>query len=70
MANTKIFATMILILASIMGTSFAAERALPGDALYGFKVGVNESVRGAFNFDAQDRAQWEITKIERRAQEK
>lgn len=71
MNNVKIFATMILILWSIVGTaSYAAESALPGDALYGFKVNVNESVRGAFSFSAEDKANWEIEKIERRAHEK
>ena len=61
---------MLVILASIMGTSFAAEQSLPGDPLYAFKVGVNESVRGAFTFGAEADAQWEIEKIERRAREK
>ena len=41
---TKII-TSVLIAGSIIGTSFAAEQAVPGDALYAFKVGVNESVR-------------------------
>lgn len=71
MNNAKIFATMILIMWAIMATaSYAAEQALPGDALYGFKVHVNESVRGAFSFSAENKAKWEIEKIERRAEEK
>lgn len=71
MNNAKIVATMMLILWSIIATaSYAAEQALPGDVLYGFKVNVNESVRGAFSFSAEDKANWEIEKIERRAQEK
>ena len=56
---------------AIMATaSYAAEQALPGDVLYGFKVHVNESVRGAFSFSAENKAKWEIEKIERRAEEK
>lgn len=70
MVNTKIFATMLVIIASIMGTSFAAEQSLPGDSLYAFKVEVNESVRGALTFGAEAEAKWEIEKIERRAREK
>lgn len=71
MVNTKIFATMLVILAGIIATAaYAAEQALPGDALYGFKVHVNESVRGAFNLKVEDKANWEIEKIERRAEEK
>jgi hypothetical protein len=70
MVNTKIFATMLVILVSIMGMSFAAEQSLPGDSLYDFKVRVNESMRGAFAFGAEADAKWEIEKIERRAQEK
>lgn len=61
---------MLVIVASIMGTSFAAERAVPGDALYAFKVGVNESVRGALSIGAEADARWEIEKIERRAAER
>lgn len=66
---TKII-TSVLIAGSIIGTSFAAEQAVPGDALYAFKVGVNESVRWAFYVGTERNAQWEIKKIERRAQEK
>lgn len=70
MVNTKIFATMLVIIASITGTSFAAERSVPGDALYAFKIGVNESVRGALSIGAEADARWEIEKIERRAAER
>jgi SLT domain-containing protein len=70
MVNTKIFATMLVILASIMGTSFAAERSVPGDSLYAFKLGVNENFRGALSIGAEADARWEIEKIERRARER
>lgn len=71
MNTAKILAAMILILWSIIGTaSYAAEQSLPGQALYAFKVGVNESVRGAFAFGAEADAKWEIEKIARRAREK
>lgn len=65
---TKIIAWVLL--AGLMGTSFASESALPGDMLYTFKVEVNESVRGAFTLGAEARAKWEIEKIERRARER
>ncbi len=61
---------MLVIIASITGTSFAAERSVPGDALYAFKIGVNESVRGALSIGAEADARWEIEKIERRAAER
>lgn len=65
----KIIAS-VLVAGSLLGTSYAAEFALPGQALYAFKVGVNESVRAAFTFGAEADAKWEIEKIERRAKEK
>lgn len=61
---------MLVIIASIMGTSFAAERSVPGDALYAFKVGVNEPIRGVLSVGAEADARWEIEKIERRAHER
>ena len=70
MHSTKIFLSMILILWSIMGTSFAAERAIPGDTLYPFKVHINESLQGALHIGTEQNAKWEIQKIERRNQEK
>ncbi|HEY4515091.1 MAG TPA: DUF5667 domain-containing protein [Candidatus Paceibacterota bacterium] len=51
------------------GTSFAAERANPGDALYSVKTGVNENVRGMFTVGAEAEANWEARLAERRLEE-
>ncbi len=40
------------------GTAFAAEGALPGDALYSVKVGAIEPVFGAFAFSDEAKAAW------------
>lgn len=41
------------------GASIAAQGALPGDALYGVKVGINEKVVGAFKFSDEAKAAWD-----------
>src|SRR3989338_4267734 len=59
---------LVLIIALIFGgsASFAAEQALPGDALYPVKVRVNEEVRGWVTLTPEAKAQWEARKAERR----
>ena len=51
------------------GVSFAAEGALPGDALYPVKVGVNERVRAALALGLEADAEWNVRQIERRLEE-
>lgn len=51
------------------GTSFAAERAKPGDILYPVKVHVNEEVRAAVSFSEEGKALWEARRAERRLEE-
>lgn len=51
------------------GVSLAAEQALPGDALYTVKIRVNEEVREALSLSAQDKADWETRRAERRLEE-
>ena len=62
---------LILILALLIGggTSYAAEGALPGDALYAVKVNVNEEVRGWLAASDQDKASWEAKRADRRLTE-
>lgn len=62
-----IFLTLMLLVGA--GTSFAAEKAFPGDALYPVKVGVNEEVRGWFAVSSEAKAEWETRRIERRLEE-
>ena len=58
-----------LLVASGGGVSLAAEKALPGDALYSIKVSVNEEVRAALAFSPQVKAAWETERAGRRLEE-
>lgn len=49
--------------------SYAAEGALPGDALYAVKVGVNEPLRDTFARTPEHRATREVDKVNRRLAE-
>lgn len=63
---------IILILALMFGgggVSYAAENALPGDALYQIKVNVNEEVRDLVSITPEAKADWESRLVERRLEE-
>lgn len=62
-------AILILALFAGAGVSYAAEGALPGDALYPVKVSVNEEVRGAFAVSLEARVGWQTRRVERRLEE-
>lgn len=62
-------AALILFLFLGSGVSYAAEGAVPGDPLYGVKVGVNEEIRAALAFSSSAKAQWEGRRAERRLEE-
>ena len=49
-----------------IGTSYAAEGALPGDSLYGIKVGFNESFEGALAMTHSAKADWQAEVMTRR----
>ena len=51
------------------GVSFAAENAVPGDALYVVKTEVNENVRAALAVSTEAKARWQTKAAERRLQE-
>lgn len=51
------------------GVAFAAEQALPGDALYPVKVGVNEEVRAVLAMSDEAKAEWEAERATRRLDE-
>jgi hypothetical protein len=59
------FIALAIIVAAALGggTSLAAQQALPGDALWGFKVGVNENIRAAIAVDTESQAKWDITAL-------
>lgn len=60
-----------LIIAAAVGGGIGvvAEKALPTDPLYGFKVGVNENIRSAFAVGATAQANWDIEAANRRLDE-
>lgn len=65
------FATIVLAMLIALGggTAAAAENAVPGDALYPFKIHVNESVRSAVALGAEEEADWQNTRAVRRLEE-
>ncbi len=62
---------IILVIALILGggVSIASEQALPGDALYAVKVGVNENIQTFFAFSTAARADLETKLAARRLEE-
>lgn len=62
-----IFLAMLIALGG--GTAAAAEKAAPGDALYPFKIHINESVRGAIAVSTDAEADWQSTRAVRRLEE-
>ena len=65
------FIVIALLLAAAIGggTSLAAQRALPGDALWGFKVGVNENIEAALATEGKAQADFDIGAIQARLDE-
>lgn len=62
----------ILLIVTLLvggGVAIGAEKALPGDPLYGIKVGFNEEVRGALAISSEAKADWEVKRAERRLEE-
>lgn len=60
---------VVLVTVSLGGTAYAAEDALPGDALYAFKLDVNEQVQGAFALTDESKADWSLERARRRLEE-
>ncbi len=58
-----------LVLAVGGGVSVAAESSVPGDALYGVKVNINEEARAAFALSAAGKARVEADRAEERLEE-
>ncbi|MBV9159582.1 MAG: hypothetical protein JO019_03245 [Candidatus Kaiserbacteria bacterium] len=70
-APRKVFAhasvpAFALVLTIGVGTSYAAENALPGDVLYPIKIHVNEPVVGALATSDSAKADWNTQLVERR----
>lgn len=64
-------AAVALVLALFLGvgTSYAAEGTLPGDALYPVKIHVNEPVQGALAVSTEAKADWNVSLATRRLEE-
>ncbi|MFA6603588.1 MAG: DUF5667 domain-containing protein [Patescibacteria group bacterium] len=62
-------AMIVAILVGSAGVSYAAESAMPGDALYGFKLAVNEEVVSALAVTPEAQVRWETRRAERRLEE-
>jgi hypothetical protein len=62
-------ATLALVLVIGVGTSYAAEGALPGDLLYPVKVSITESIQGALASSESAKAQWNTQLVSRRLAE-
>ena len=61
--------TVVVLIVTSGGVVFAAEESLPGDVLYPIKINVTEEVRAAMIPTKTARANWEITRVERRLNE-
>ncbi len=59
----------IVILLALGGTSFAAEKTLPGDVLYPIKLNVNENFQGWLSLSDEAKANWETMLLNRRLKE-
>ncbi|MEK7514663.1 MAG: DUF5667 domain-containing protein [Patescibacteria group bacterium] len=60
---------LLLIVALVSGTAFAAENSLPGEPLYAIKVNVNERVAGALALTDEAKAEWHTQVAEVRLEE-
>ena len=65
----SVAAALAAIMVAGVGTSYAAETALPGDPLYAIKINVNEPVERAVTASSQSQAQWDVTLANRRLDE-
>ncbi len=62
-------AGLVVVLCASVGTSYAAEGALPGQALYGVKINVNEKIAGAMAVSPVAKAEFNADLTVRRLEE-
>lgn len=65
--TTAAFVVLIMFIGG--GTSVVAQKALPGEILYGFKTSLNENVGGWFVKSFRGEVEWELELAERRLEE-
>jgi hypothetical protein len=63
----KLSAALVVILA--VSVSYLAEKAVPGDALYAVKVGINEEMRSTLARGSYEKVVWETERLNRRISE-
>ncbi len=65
------YATLVLIIIAISGVSVSsvAQAALPGDALYGFKINVSENIKSLTKTTPEAKARYEIERVNKRFEE-
>lgn len=65
------FLAIALIIAAALGggTAIAAQNALPGDPLWGFKVHINEGIEGALSASNSAKAHWDLEALDARLAE-
>lgn len=61
--------SLILVCGVGVGTSYAAEGAVPGEPLYPVKIHVNESVHAALAISDEAKVDWSIRQVNRRLDE-
>jgi len=59
---------LVVLVSSGAGLSYAANEALPGEPLYGFKVNINEEIL-TIAMDSETRAQYEVSRAAKRLEE-
>jgi thioesterase domain-containing protein len=62
-------AIALILAASLGGVSIAAHNTVPGNALYGYKVNVEEKLQGALSLSSESRAQWDVSSAQTRLSE-
>jgi len=65
---TRLAPALVVVLFFVGGGVVLAERALPGDALYGFKI-KSEEIRADFSPNTESRARFSAIRVERRLSE-
>lgn len=63
-----VFIVAVIMLVSATGVTVASQDSIPGDLLYGWKVGV-ENIESVFIVSAQSRAQFEVNRTTKRLHE-
>lgn len=65
----QLAAAALVLVFAVGGTSYAAERSLPGDPLYAVKIHMNEPIQGALAISPEAKAQWNAQLAARRLEE-